>query len=135
MRQCTVGSHRETAPALRYPERVSEEALWKYVRELHAAVEKGNRGDAPQPYHKGPFLVSARAGDIEVTIKDIAEEDAILIAGELGAYGVHTVIRSSTTCPHCGERVPMQRYCTSCRERLRPASDEPFPDSFPNHEE
>ena len=122
---------------------MSEEALWKYVRELHAAVEKGNRGDAPQPYHKGPFLVSARAGDIEVTIKDIAEEDAILIASELGAYGVRTVIRGSTTCPHCGERVPMQRFCTSCRQRLAPrsphASDDsaepPRDDTSPNHEE
>ena len=103
---------------------MSEEALWKYVRELHAAVEKGNRGDAPQPYHKGPFLVSARAGDIEVTIKDIAEEDAILIAGELGSYGVHTVIRASTTCPRCGKRVPMQRFCTHCRQRLRTASSD-----------
>lgn len=114
---------------------MSEEALWKYVRELHAAVEKGNRGDAPQPYHKGPFLVSARAGDIEVTIKDIAEEDAILIAGELGSYGVRTVIRGSRTCPHCGERVPAQRYCTSCRERLPRAAEPPFTDPSADREE
>ena len=97
---------------------MSEEALWKYVRELHEAVERGNRGDAPQPYRKGTFLVSARAGDIEVTVKDIAEEDAVLIAGELQAYGVRTVIRGSLACPHCGRRVPAQRYCARCRQRL-----------------
>lgn len=97
---------------------MSEDALWKYVRELHEAVDRGNRGDAPQPYRKGRFLVSARAGDIEVTVKDIAEEDAILIAAELRAYGVRTVIRGSTTCPHCGARVPTQDFCTRCRKRL-----------------
>jgi hypothetical protein len=97
---------------------VSEDALWKYVRELHEAVDRGNRGDAPQPYRKGTFLVSARAGDIEVTVKDIAEEDAVLIAAELRSYGVRTVIRGSTTCPHCGSRVPAQEFCTRCRVRL-----------------
>lgn len=97
---------------------MSEDALWKYVRELHEAVDRGNRGDAPQPYRKGSYLVSARAGDIEVTVKDIAEEDAILIAAELRAYGVRTVIRGSIACPHCGARVPAQNFCTRCRKRL-----------------
>lgn len=118
MRQCTVGVVAEGRSWVGYANRVSEDALWKYVRELHAAVEKGNRGDAPHPFQKGLFLVSARAGDIEVTIKDIAEEDAILIADELGSYGVRTVIRGSVACPHCSERVPAQRYCTHCRQRL-----------------
>lgn len=103
---------------LRYALGVSEDALWKYVRDLHEAVDRGNRGESPQPYRKGPFLVSARAGDIEVTVKDIAEEDAVLIAGELRSYGVHAVIRGSVACPHCGKRVPAQLFCTRCRNRL-----------------
>lgn len=97
---------------------MSDDALWKYVRELHAAVERGNRGMDPQPYRKGTFLVAARSGDIEVTVKDVAEEDAVLIASELRSYGAHAVIRGSLECPSCGERVPAQRNCTHCRARL-----------------
>lgn len=97
---------------------MSEEALWRYVRQLHAAVRAGNEGRAKQPFRKGTYLVAARAGDIEVTVKDVTEEDAVLIAGELRSYGVHTVVRGSTTCPHCGARVPEQQYCSACRRRL-----------------
>lgn len=106
---------------------MSEDALWKFARELHAAVERGNQGTGPQPYRKGTFLVSARAGDIEVTVKDVTEEDAVLIAAELRSGGVHAVIRGSLTCPHCSERVPAQRYCARCRHRL-PDSTNPLED-------
>lgn len=132
MGQCTVGWTQASQPALRYADRVSEDALWKYVRELHEAVDRGNRGDAPQPYRKGRYLVSARAGDIEVTVKDIAEEDAILIAEELRSYGVRTVIRGSTVCPQCGARVPAQGFCTQCRARLDP---DDAPNLDPDREE
>lgn len=63
-------------------------------------------------------MVSAFADDIELTVSDISEEDAILIAAELEAMGAHAVIRSSTICPKCGLRVPQQTHCVGCRAKL-----------------
>ncbi len=92
--------------------------LWQYFQEIRAAVEAANRGDGNQPYVSGNFMVSALEGDIELTISDISEEDAILIASELKERGVKALIRASLICPHCGRKVPKQSYCTSCRGKL-----------------
>ncbi len=92
--------------------------LWTYFREVRAAVNAANQGRGSQPYANGTFMVSALADDIELTISDVSEEDAILIASELDAMGVKSVVRGSVTCPHCRERVPKQVYCVQCREKL-----------------
>ena len=89
-----------------------------FFREVRNAVARGNRGLETQPYRHGTFLVDACAGDVELTIQDVTEEDAVLIAGELGSLGVHAVIRGSRLCPHCGARVPDQASCVRCRRPL-----------------
>lgn len=96
----------------------SKRDLWQYFQEIRTAVEAANRGDASQPYASGRFIVAAVSGDVELTVSDIAEEDAILIASELNAMGVHAVVRASVLCPACGERVPAQAHCVRCRARL-----------------
>jgi hypothetical protein len=92
--------------------------LWSYFREVRAAVEQANRGDGDQPYRAGDFLVHAEAGDVELTIRDVSEEDAILIAGELRSLGARTAVRALGVCPSCGARVPRQAYCVACRAPL-----------------
>jgi len=104
---------------------VSEQALWRFFLEVRRAVAAGNSGGTTQPYRRGTFLVSARAGDVELTIKDVSEEDAILIAAELTELGVHTLVRSSVVCPSCGLRVPAQAFCSNCRKRLPPSPETP----------
>jgi hypothetical protein len=99
---------------------VSETALWRFFHDLRRAVARGNRGLGPLPYRHGTFLVDACAGDVELTVQDVSEEDAVLIAGELSALGVRAVVRGSRTCPHCGARVPDQASCVRCRRPLRP---------------
>jgi hypothetical protein len=97
---------------------VAKGDLWRYFQEIRAAVEAANRGDGSQPYESGNFMVSALSKDVELTISDISEEDAILIASELHEQGVKALVRASTVCPHCGRKVPKQSYCTSCRGKL-----------------
>ena len=92
--------------------------LWTYFREVRAAVNAANQGRGSQPYESGTFVVSALADDIELTIADVSEEDAILISSELEAMGVKSVVRGSVICPGCRARVPKQTYCVQCRERL-----------------
>lgn len=92
--------------------------LWRYFREVRTAVERANRGDSDQPYRAGDFLVRAEAGDVELTIRDVSEEDAILIAGELRSLGARTAVRALGVCPVCGARVPRQAYCVACRAPL-----------------
>ena len=92
--------------------------LWTYFREVRAAVNAANQGRDSQPYASGTFMVCALADDIELTISDVSEEDAVLIASELDAMGVKSVVRGSVTCPSCKERVPKQTYCVRCREKL-----------------
>jgi hypothetical protein len=104
---------------------VGEAALWRFFREVHAAVAAANRGEASQPYRRGRHVVSALAGDVEVTLKDVSEEDAILIASELRSYGVHVVVRGSVVCPRCGARVPEQAHCIACRAPLTPTAAPP----------
>jgi len=92
--------------------------LWRYFRDIRAAVDAANHGRATQPYATGTFMVSALEGDIELTISDVSEEDAVLIASELKEMGVKAVVSSSLICPKCGKRVPKQDYCVHCRAKL-----------------
>ena len=95
-----------------------DEALWRFFREVRRAVEDGNRGVSAHPYQTGAFMVTALADDIELTVSDVSEEDAVLIAAELKAQGVRALIRATAPCPKCGVRVPRQDYCVNCRARL-----------------
>ena len=106
----------------------SDNTLWRYFQEIRNAVEAANRGEGNHPYVKGTFIVSALADEIELSISDISEEDAVLIASELREQGVKAVVRASVVCTHCGERVPDQDFCVSCRGRLEPP---PTPDLPP----
>lgn len=92
--------------------------LWRYFREVREAVERANRGDGDQPYRPGDFLVHAEVGEVEVDVRDVSEEDAVLIAGELASLGARTAVRALTTCPTCGQRVPEQAYCVACRAKV-----------------
>lgn len=92
--------------------------LWRYFKDISSAVNAANRGEGAQPYVSGHFMVSAIEGEIELSISDISEEDAVLIASELHSLGVKTVVRGSFICPTCGKRVPKQDYCTHCRAKL-----------------
>jgi hypothetical protein len=98
---------------------MAERDLWEFFREVQDAVSEGNRGVATQPYRSGTFMVTARAGEVELTVKDVSEEDAILIAGELGERGVRALVSGSVLCPNCGQRVPDQSYCVRCRAPLK----------------
>ncbi len=95
-----------------------EQSLWHFFREVHQAVANGRQRAASPPYRSGAHIITARAGDVELTIKDISEEDAVLIAEELRHLGVRTTIYGSKICPSCGKRVPDQSYCIRCRARL-----------------
>ncbi|HKI56976.1 MAG TPA: hypothetical protein VKB31_07460 [Trueperaceae bacterium] len=97
---------------------MSEVALWRFFRDVRRAVARSNRGQGMPPYRHGTFLVDACAGDVELTIQDVTEEDAVLIAGELSALGARAVVRGSRLCPHCGMRVPDQDSCVHCRRPL-----------------
>ena len=97
---------------------MDEQALWRFFKEVREAVGAANAGGGAQPYRSGPFIVSALAGDVELTVSDVSEEDAVLIAAELSDMGVKALVRSSTLCHACGKRVPAQGYCTACRARL-----------------
>lgn len=92
--------------------------LWRYFRDISSAVNAANRGEGAQPYVSGHFMVSAFADEIELTISDISEEDAVLIASELRTMGVRALVQGSRICPKCGKRVPQQDYCTVCRAKL-----------------
>lgn len=95
-----------------------QERLWRFFRELQQAVQAGNSGRAAQPYRSGTFIVTALSGDVELSVSDISEEDAILIAGELKEQGIRVQVSGSVTCPSCGARVPEQDYCVRCRAKL-----------------
>ncbi|MEX2542459.1 MAG: hypothetical protein WD314_11650 [Trueperaceae bacterium] len=97
---------------------MAERDLWEFFQEVRDAVGEGNRGSGAQPYRSGTFMVTARAGEVELTVKDVTEEDAILIAGELAQRGVRAVVSGSLVCPSCSERVPDQGYCVRCRAPL-----------------
>ena len=92
--------------------------LWAYFREVRAAVDRAHRSGAAHPYRRGDFLVHAEAHEVELTVRDVSEEDAILIASELSELGARTSIRVQRACPSCGRRVPDQAYCVQCRSAL-----------------
>ena len=97
---------------------MDDHPLWRYFREVSTAVSAANQAGGNQPYERGSYLVSAFADDLELSVTDVSEEDAVLIAAELKAMGVRAVIRHSFVCPHCGLRVPEQAYCVNCRQKL-----------------
>ena len=97
---------------------MDDHPLWRYFREVSEAVGAANREKGRQPYARGLYMVSAIADDIELSVTDVSEEDAVLIAAELKAMGVRAIIRSSFVCPSCGQRVPEQEYCVHCRAKL-----------------
>ncbi len=74
---------------------MTEDKLWTYFRELNEAVQAASKGEISQPFRRGQFSVLAMAGEIELALKDISEEDAILIASELKAMGVETRIQAN----------------------------------------
>lgn len=97
---------------------MDDHPLWRYFRDVSTAVTEANRGGGAQPYVRGSYMVSAFADDVELSVTDVSEEDAVLIAAELKTMGVRAVIRHAFICPHCGLRVPEQDYCVNCRKRL-----------------
>jgi hypothetical protein len=96
----------------------SEQALWQYFCDVSEAVDSANQRSQNQPYASGQFIIVAQAGDIELTVSNVAEEDAILIAAELRAGGVNVNVRNTLICPNCQQRVARQSYCTFCRSKL-----------------
>lgn len=92
--------------------------VWTYFRDVREAVERANDGRGDHPYRSGDFLVHAEVDDVELTVRDVSEEDAILIAGELADLGARTTVRGQRTCPSCGRRVPDQAFCVACRSAL-----------------
>ena len=96
-----------------------DDKLWNYFREVNAAVEAAKMGKSSLPYKRGTFIVTALSGDIELSVKDISEEDAVLIAGELRDLGVKAVIQGSVICSNCEKRVPEQSCCIQCRTKLK----------------
>lgn len=92
--------------------------LWRYFRDVSTAVSAANSDGSAQPYARGSYVVSAFADDVELSVTDVSEEDAVLIAAELKTMGVRAVIRHSFVCPHCGLKVPEQDYCVNCRRKL-----------------
>ena len=97
---------------------MDDHPLWEYFRDVSTAVSAANQGNGTQPYTRGNYIVSAFADDLELSVTDVSEEDAVLIAAELKEMGVRAVIRNSIICPSCKERVPEQAYCTNCRNKL-----------------
>jgi hypothetical protein len=101
---------------------MSDERLRQFFREVYEAVDAGNRGLAEQPYRSGTFMVTALSGDIELTVSDVSEEDAILIAADLKDQGIRAQVSATTRCPSCGARVPRQANCVRCRAKLSAAA-------------
>ena len=97
--------------------------IWTYFREVREAVQRANDGRGDQPYRSGDHLVHAEVDEVELTVRDVSEEDAILIAGELADLGARTSVRRQRTCPSCGRRVPAQAFCVACRAPLPEAAD------------
>lgn len=93
---------------------VPQGPLWRYFREVREAVERANRGDGDQPYRPGDFLVRAEVGEIELTVRDVSEEDAVLIASELRALGATARLIALATCPRCAARMPADAPCPAC---------------------
>ncbi|MCA9839312.1 MAG: hypothetical protein KC422_20535 [Trueperaceae bacterium] len=100
-----------------------EDKLWNYFREVNDAVEAANQGKGSQPFRRGTFIVTALSGDVELSVKDVSEEDAILIVAELESMGIKANLQASVICPNCKQRVPKQSYCIQCRTKLTDEAD------------
>lgn len=105
--------------------------LWAFYREVRDAVDAANAGTGPHPYRSGDFMVAAEGDDIEITVRDVSEEDAVLIASELVSLGARARIGERRTCPRCGRRTSefasASRVCSTCNARRRDASAGPPP--------
>jgi hypothetical protein len=101
---------------------MQDKALWQYFREIHEAVQNAEAGKDSPPYKSGTFMVTAIADEVEFTVKDVSEEDAILIASELQARGVQATLYATVICPNCHQRVAQISHCSSCRARLPQSS-------------
>lgn len=99
-------------------EPVRDGPLWHFFREIREAVERAHAGEASHPYRSGHFLVHAESDEVELTLRDVSEEDAVLVAGELRSLGARAVVRAQLKCPSCGHRVPDQSHCVRCRSAL-----------------
>jgi hypothetical protein len=97
---------------------MQEKALWQYFREIHEALKSAESGKDSPPYQSGTFMVTAVADEVEFTVKDVSEEDAVLIASELQARGVLASLYATVICPSCGQRVALISHCSSCRAKL-----------------
>lgn len=104
---------------------MSEARLWSFFREVRSAVARGKAGEDAAPYRHGDFMVLAEAEDTELTLRDVSEEDAVLIAGELRELGARAVVRALVSCPNCGRRAPEQAYCVACRAPMAAPNDAP----------
>lgn len=100
------------------PHASADDALRAYLRELEQAVHYAQQTRTSLPFKRGTFIVLARGKELEIAIKNVTEEDAILIASELKARGVHVSIHGTVRCPHCQQQVPRQSRCLVCRHKL-----------------
>lgn len=97
---------------------MADNVLWQYFREIRQALRDAEQGRHSSPYQSGTFLVTAVADEVELTVKDISEEDAILIVSELSARGVAATMYATVICPCCGARVAKISHCSRCRAKL-----------------
>ena len=88
--------------------------LWSWFRELRTTVEAANAGHGEHPFRRGDFEVRAVADEVELTLRDVSEEDAVLIASELRTLGATARVIALATCPRCGGRAPAEALCSAC---------------------
>lgn len=88
--------------------------LWSWFRELRTTVEAANAGDGDHPFRRGDFEVHAAADEVELTLRDVSEEDAVLIASELRSLGATARLVALADCPGCGHRGPAESPCPDC---------------------
>ena len=88
--------------------------LWSWFRELRTSVEAANAGHGEHPFRRGDFEVRAVADEVELTLRDVSEEDAVLIASELRALGATVRLIALATCPRCDGRMPADAPCPAC---------------------
>jgi hypothetical protein len=97
---------------------MQDNALWRYFEEVTTAVQESNRRGQGHPYRRGTFLVMAIAGDVELTVSNVTEEDAILIVAELRQSDIKASYAATVICGQCQQRVAQQSYCSACRAKL-----------------
>jgi len=100
-------------------------ALWTYFEEVQRALEDSNQGRASHPYRSGSWVVVALLDGVEARISGISEEDAVLVAAELGERGARALIRRLARCRSCLNLVPESARCAHCRAPLDPPAGDP----------